>query len=169
MNNELISFPHLQQALEAYGNALAERYKDNLQGSDRIATTNLFNSVRSIVTVGKDTFEVSLSLENYYQYIEEGTGLSHKPDPRSPYKVPYAPILQWVKVKNLIMFPDDNGKLPTPESFAWMVKKKIEKVGIKGKEDLQEAIDYTTQDWERVIEDALTDDISDMFSRMFVF
>ena len=169
MNDELISFPHLQEVLEAYGQALADRYKDNLQGSDRMATGNLVNSIRSIVTFNDRTFEVSLSLEDYYKYIEEGTGLSHKPDPHSPYRVPYAPILQWVKVKPVIPYPDTNGKLPTPESLAWMIKRKIDKFGIEGKEDLKDAMDSVTQDWEQRIEDALTDDISDMFSRMFVF
>lgn len=144
----MITFNHLQQALAQYGEAIADRYKTNLEASGRRATGNLISSVNTKVTVDEQTFEILLSLEDYWKYVEEGT---------RPHFPPVSKILEWVKVKRILPTPMPNGKLPTEQQLAWMIAKKIDRVGTEGTPDLENTLNEV--DYNAIIEEALDADI----------
>jgi len=170
---QLIEFDRLEAVLRDYGEAIAERYKENLKASDRVATGDLVGSIKSEVSFNGSTFEVELSMLKYYDYIEHGTGVFHQPDKRQPYKIGrigHENILKWVKVKGLI--PRFESSLPMDKQYdriAWAVQGKIEKEGgMKGKPDLERAL-TETEVWEQRIEDALDEDVLDCLEELIAF
>lgn len=151
MAENALTFEHLAAELESYGKALAELYVANLIDSDRVASRKLIDSVTARVEGGDGgTYDVVLSLENYWKYIEDGT---------RPHRPPYSKILEWVKVKPVIPRPDEKGRIPKPESLAWAITKKIERDGTEGSHDLERSIDDLFPVFYPRILQALTDDI----------
>lgn len=144
----MIQFKHLQQALAQYGDAIADRYKTNLEASGRRATGDPISSVNTKVTVNEQSFEIYLELEEYWKYVEEGT---------RPHFPPVSKILEWVKVKRILPTPMPNGKLPTEQQLAWMIAKKIDRVGTEETPDLENTLNEV--DYNAIIEEALDADI----------
>lgn len=144
----MLEFKHLQQALGQYAQAIADQYKTNLENSGRRATGQLISSVNTRVLVNDTLFEITLELEDYYIFVENGT---------RPHMPPVNRILEWVTVKQILPTPMKNGKLPTEQQLAWMIAKKIERVGTEGSHDLENTIDEV--DYEQILEDALDADI----------
>lgn len=151
----MLEFKHLQEALAQYAQAIADRYKENLEGSGRRATGNLITSVNTIVDVNGNEFAIELQLEDYWYYVENGT---------KPHFPPVNKILEWVKVKQILPTPMANGKLPTEEQLAWMIAKKIDKVGTEGSNDLEHTMEEV--DFETIIEEALAADVMDCFDEI---
>jgi len=146
----MIKFDNLQRVLAEFGNALSEQYKEKLTEDNRIASGRLVSSVNSKVVVNNNEFIVELSLEDWWKYIEYGT---------KPHMPPVSKILEWVNVKRILPTPMANGKLPTEQQLAWMIAKKIERVGTEGTPNLTNSIDEMVSAYEIKIEDALDKDI----------
>lgn len=153
----MIEFKHLQEALVQYAKAIEDQYKTNLEQSGRRATGNLITSINTKVDLNGNEYEVLLQLEDYWKYIEFGT---------KPHFPPVSKILEWVKIKPILPTPMKNGKLPTEEQLAWMIAKKIDRVGTEGKPDLEEALEEV--DYNAIIEEALDADIMESLDEIFM-
>ena len=133
---ELFEMPETEQVLWELALAVKNEYKKKLTGSGRIATKNLVNSVTQEVIVDGANYEVVLHLEEYWKYVENDTrgrqtGLPGRKDP------PFDAIYKWVKVKRILPRPNEDGKIPTQRSLAWLIAHKIGEYGTKGSHDLQ--------------------------------
>lgn len=141
----------------------ADRYKEQLKASDRVATGKLYDSVKAlpeniVVTVQGDTdvFEVYLQMEDYWKYIEAGT---------VPHWPPVDKILEWVKVKReslLQRFRGNGRRLPTDNQLAYLVGRKISIYGTDGKPDLKMTLDEAKKVWTSKIVQAINLDVKDM-------
>lgn len=151
----MIQFKHLQEALAQYSQAIADRYKQNLEASGRKASGNLISSVNSKVIVDDTLFVIELQLEDYWKYVEYGT---------KPHFPPVNKILEWIQVKRIIPYPDKNGKLPTEQQLAWMIAKKIDRVGTEGTPDLENTLQ--TVDYEQIISDAFDKDVMEYLDEL---
>lgn len=149
--NTLISFDHLQAILRDYGKVVSEKYKQNLQASDRIASGELIGRVNSMVVVNGETYDVVLDLVEYWKYVEEG----RKPGKRPPMDS----LINWVNVKPVIPRPDENGRIPSPQQLAFLIGRKIGEEGTEGTHDLERANKDTLESFRQKIIDALTEDI----------
>lgn len=145
----MLQFTHLQQALAQYGDAIADRYKTNLEASGRRATGNLITSVNTIVDVNGNEFAIELQLEDYWYYVENGRGPGGFP--------PVNKILEWIRVKPILPQPDANGKLPTENQLAYLIGRKIANEGFEGTKDLEHTMEEV--DYETIIEEALAADV----------
>ena len=81
----ILSFFHLQEALEEIGMEIRNHYQDMLimpdeNGYNRIATGNLLNSVDFLVARDDQSIWVELHLEDYWKYLEYGS------QPKGRYK-----------------------------------------------------------------------------------
>ncbi len=144
---ELLNFDNLKAVLKEYGEAVAEVYKRNLADNKRPTTENTLASTVEIKVQqpSGNEWTVSLNLQEYWKYIEDGTGPSHEPDPRGKYWPPYGAILNWVRIKPVIPRPNDKGKIPTPEQLAHAIKYKIHEEGTEGSHDLRDAIEEVNE------------------------
>lgn len=98
--------------------------KDKLAFDDTNATHQLSNSIKGIVKQNGKWVEVSLNLEDYYEYVEYGRRKGKYP--------PINAIKRWISVKPVIPYTK-NGITPTTNQLAFLISRSIAKKGIKPK------------------------------------
>lgn len=140
---ELINLENVKATLEEYAQEVRNLYQDKLIRNDRIATGDLLNSVEYQVTNNGVEYEVQLTLQDYWKYVEYG--LLGDRNKTSPYNNPgwkaYPFILEWIKVKPVLPRPFDNGKLPTQKQLAFLITRSIKEHGTTPGNELHEAIE----------------------------
>ena len=140
---ELINLKNVMNVLEQYAQDVRNLYQDKLIENDRIASGKLLNSVEYRIIHNGQEYEVQLTLEEYWKYIEYG--LQGGRNVSSPYSNPgwkaFPFILEWVKVKPVIPRPDMNGRIPTQKSLAYLITRSIVKNGTMPGKEMQDAID----------------------------
>lgn len=132
----LISFDNLRKVLKEYGETAAEVYKMGLLSAGRVATGNLQDSVSYVVKEGEHEFEVSLSLADYWRYVEGGAqGTKGRAYAAYPAHVPpVEKIIEWIKVKPVLPRPSDLARRDgTPhrhrDGSEWTLDEIYEKMG----------------------------------------
>lgn len=147
---ELLSWDNLRQVLGEYGEALRNQYQDNLIRDGKIATGNLLNSVEYKVEADGRSISLSLKMEEYYKWVEEGRAPGRFPPPDA--------IMSWIEMKPII--PDDRtGKLPTENQLAFLISRKIAEEGIPAGHQLRDARADLQEEWEDRIDQALALDV----------
>lgn len=158
MADELINLDNLLAVLEEYGEAVAEQYKANLVRDGRPASGKLQDSISTHVRVDGGDYIVEMDLEEYWKWIEHGTG------GRSPLAKIYNPnrkfppvnkLLEWVRIKPRLPKPQGI----TEEQFARKIAGKIYWYGTEGKPSLEDAKRDVTAEWRERIEAALQHDM----------
>ncbi len=130
--NDLMDLTELQQVLQDFANDIRERYKDVLANNDHIASKKLLNSIKTEVVVGEQAYEVTMTLEDYWKYVEYDT---------RPHFPPPDALLKWIEVKPVIPRPGKNGRIPTSKQLAFLIGRHINTWGTKGTHDLQQTKD----------------------------
>ena len=113
-----------RRALEAYGQRLIDKYRDNLKEGNSFATGNLYNNL---------SYEV-ISLEDYWRYVEDGRRAGGK-------MPPITAIENWIKAKPVIPRMDSRGRTPTVRQLAFLIARSIGIKGIEPKKPFQRAYD----------------------------
>ena len=145
-------FENLTSVLNDFGKFLVEEYKDNLILEDVNASDNLYNSVTYMVERNDKTFEVKLSLADYWAFVEKGRRAGSKFPPVSA-------IERWIEVKPVLPRPMSNGKLPTNKQLAYLISRKIAIEGISPKPLLQRSVDNVWGVFEEFIAEAFAKDL----------
>lgn len=125
-------FANVEEVLGRLAEDLRENYKSALLQSDRVASRKLYQSVRTQVVFGLNSWDVQISLEDYWKYVENDT-LPHWP--------PRDKILQWILIKPVIPRPDARGKIPTPQQLSYLISRKIARFGTDGSHDLERTVE----------------------------
>lgn len=147
----MIEYTNVMNVLNDFGKFLVDEYKDALILNDVNASNTLYNSISYIVENGNNSFEVKLSLVDYWRRVEEG---------RKPGKFPpISAIEKWIEIKPVLPRPMSNGKLPTTAQLAFLISRKIALEGIEPRPLLQETIDNVWDVMEEYLEEALVKDI----------
>lgn len=105
--------------------------KNKLKANDSYANGDLVNSIRGVVKQNGKYIVISIQLEDYWKYIENGT---------KPHWPPVDAIKKWISVKPILPRPLKSGKLPTDNQLAYLIGRKISKVGTKAKPFLKPTI-----------------------------
>ena len=156
--NTLNEFPKVAEVLERYGAEFIELYKLNLVQSGRPASGKLAESLSYHVNLGTNVYAVDISLLEYWKYIENGT---------RPHFPPVSAIREWIRVKPVIPRPLANGKLPTESQLAFLIARKISRVGTEGINDFQRANDEVFARMEMSLAEAVTEDLQRQVSVIF--
>lgn len=106
--------------------------KNKLKANDSYASGDLVNSIRGVVKQNGKYLVISIQLEDYWQYVENGRKAGKYP--------PINAIKNWISVKPVLPRPLKSGKLPTANQLAFLIARKISKVGIKPKPFLKPTI-----------------------------
>ena len=125
-------FANVEEVLGRLAEDLRENYKSALLQSDRVASRKLYQSVRTQVVFGLNSWDVQMSLEDYWKYVENDT-LPHWP--------PRDKILQWILIKPFIPRPDARGKIPTLQQLSYLISRKIARFGTEGSHDLERTVE----------------------------
>lgn len=125
-------FANVEEVLGRLAEDLRENYKSALLQSDRVASRKLYQSVRTQVVFGLNSWDVQMSLEDYWKYVENDT-LPHWP--------PRDKILQWILIKPVIPRSGARGKIPTPQQLSYLISRKIARFGTEGSHDLERTVE----------------------------
>ena len=139
------------ETLRQLGTALAEKYRQNLTDAEANASYALYDSVTPIIETDEGSIQVSLSLLDYWKWVEYGTDPGHFP--------PVDRIRDWINVKPVIPRPFNNGRIPTPQQLAFLISRKIFNEGIEGRELMDMSIREIMETFKDRIEDAITRDV----------
>ena len=116
----LIDFNELQVVLQDLAKDIRDNYRDHLQHHNRFTEMGvpegyqqrLIDSVKTQVVVGDKAWEVTMTLNDYWKYVEEDT---------KPHFPPLKTIMKWVEIKPILPRPDSNGRIPSPRSLAFLI------------------------------------------------
>ena len=164
--NSLIDLDRLNAVLQKYAETAAEMYKYNLslggKYGNKNASYDLSNSVTSRVEHNGSVYRVILNLNKYWEYVEGGA----RGEQSSPVGAVYAPhfpppqvLLKWIEVKPIIPQPATNGKVPSKESLAYLIGRKIKREGIEPHPAMAQTRTMALQQFRQELRDALKDDI----------
>ena len=153
--DRLISSEILQNflaTLDEYAEKAKELYKRKLTDKGINASYKLLNSVETTVKRNDDEFTVTINLEDYWIYVENG----RKPG-RFP---PVDKILEWIRVKPIRPYSDSRGRLPTEEQLAFLIARKIAEQGTEGRNVLYETVDELNRYYLTRLQQALDRDFA---------
>lgn len=167
MADELLNLDELRAVLEEYGRAVRQEYIDNLKRDGRPASGKLIDSITTRVVAGNKEWEVRMSLENYWKYIEYGTAGWFTGNTSRKFP-PVSAIQRWIEVKPVLPRPDAKGRIPTPKQLAYLIGRKIQQFGTKGRADLTEAKMNVTEQYRERIAAALGHDMVNYIRKVMV-
>lgn len=162
---ELLDLTELQKVLQDLANDIRDNYKEHLQFNDRYTergvptgySQKLIDSVKTQVVVGDQAYEVTMTLNDYWKYVEDDTR-PHFPPPNK--------ILEWVEIKPVIPRPLANGKIPSPKQLAFLISRAISEHGTKGSHDLQQVKDGIIPFYKEKIAAALGHDMENYIRKL---
>lgn len=138
--------------LDEYAEKAKELYKRKLTDKEINASYKLLNSVETTVKRGDDTFTVTINLEDYWYYVENGRGPGKFP--------PIDKILEWIRIKPVIPYSDSRGRLPTEEQLAFLISRKIANEGTEGRKVLYETVEELNNYYLPLLQQALDRDFA---------
>lgn len=97
-------------------------WREHLIDEDHWASGNLGKSMSWDVYLDTKGYHIEITLPEYAAYLNDGT---------KPHWPPVDKIREWIKVKPVLPRPGKGGKLPTPDQLAYLIGRKISKVGTK--------------------------------------
>ena len=167
---EDIVWNNLERVLNDFADAVIQKARENLEKNGTNATGALSQSMDQNkderVKIEEDRYQVFIALEDYWKYIEYGTGPAHVKEgvdeynvvhlgvvhggePRAQYWPPIGVIRNWVNVKGI------GGDESTP----YAVQGKIHRDGVEPKPFLEPAIEETLPRYEDAINEAIEADV----------
>ena len=158
-----MEFNRVQKVLTDFVELMRDGYKERLASEGINASGSLSNSVTANVEMDGTIFEVSLTLNEYWKYIEGG----RPPTQNNGNGELRRNILQWIKVKPVLPKPF-NGKLPTEEQLAYLISRKIHREGYEGKEPLKKTFEELEIMLKEDLENAFADDIAEDIEKIMV-
>jgi hypothetical protein len=150
ISNEILQ--NFLSTLNEYAQKAKELYKRKLTDKEINASYKLLNSVETVVRRNDDEFIVTINLEDYWYYVENGRGPGKFP--------PIDKILEWIRVKPVIPYTDSRGRLPTEEQLAFLIARKIANEGTEGRKVLFETVDELNRHYLPLLQKALDDDFA---------
>lgn len=168
MADELLNLTALRATLEDLAHDVEVGYKEALERDGHYTTLGpdarkLLRSIRTEVVVDGTAYEVRMTLEHYWKYLEEG--VQGDRNPGSPYRNPgwkaYPHIAEWIEFKPIIPRPFDGRKAPSPKSLAYLLTRSIVQHGTKGTHNLEATKDAVITAYRDKLEAALQHDIYD--------
>lgn len=140
--------------LDDYAEKAKELYKQKLTEKEINASYKLLNSVETTVKRGDDTFTVTINLEPYWIYVENGRKAGRFP--------PISKILEWIRCKPVIPYSDSRGRIPTEEQLAFLIARKIANEGTEGRKVLYETVEELNRYYLPKLQQALDNDFNMM-------
>lgn len=189
--NELIEFEELHKVLEDYAKEAEEIYKYQLSLGGKKASRSLADTAKAQVSVNGTTYEVSLSLQEYWKFVERGrAGTESSPakgysgtlpsyvpsatrtelnmHPSRAAFPPVGAIMNWISVKPILPRPDADGNMQKlrPKQLAFLIGRKIQKHGIKPHPALATTIEELDRLYHDKISDALGHDVANYITKV---
>ena len=147
---------HTMKALNDFGNFIITNYKSQLE-AEQMNNGELYRTISYSVSTGNSGWVISVSLANYWKYIEYG---------RRPGKMPpVSAIENWINVKQIVphSMTLKSGKtvIPTIPQLSFLIARSIGRRGIAPKPLFKNSFEAAKKQFIQVIKDAITQDIKE--------
>ena len=153
---ETRDYPRLEAVLKEFADELGYNYADTIERNGHNASRALSKAAADPglhrIEVERDGYLVVFDLPSYWKYIEHGT---------RPHWPPHDAIRRWIDIKPVIPRPDKRGRIPSPESLTFLIRRKIAAVGTEGTGDLATSRDRTLPWWMDRIREAFAADLQE--------
>ena len=149
-------FKHTMKALNDFGNFIITNYKSQLE-AEQMNNGELYRTISYSVSTGNSGWVISVSLADYWKYIEYG---------RRPGKMPpVSAIENWINVKQIIphSMTLKSGKtvIPTIPQLSFLIARSIGRRGISPKPLFKNSFEAAKKQFIQVIKDAILADIKE--------
>lgn len=145
----MIEWTRTYGVLQEYAELILKEYRDRLSNDadypypNRNASGNLSNHLSYTLQLNDRSLQITISLEDYWKYIEYGT---------KPHFPPMEDIRQWIKVKDIT---------PRTEQLTFLICRSISRKGTKGTEPFHKAYQSAFDKMGEVLKDAIAADYKD--------
>lgn len=164
-----IKWTNLRKVLEEFADEVIRKARENLANNGTNASGELSRNMDKEIRIEDDRFQVFLALEDYWKYIEYGTGPSHVKEGVDEFGVVHLDVQHglerrqqyWPKISAIKEWVSVKPGVPKDDSFAYAVKGKIHNEGIKPNPFLEPAIEYVLPRFEERITEAIEMDVQD--------
>ena len=149
-------FRHTMKALTEFGQKIVDNYKAELQACN-YQDGQLYRTLSYSVKMDNSSWLISISLEEYWKYIEYG---------RRPGKMPpVSAIENWIKVKQILPRPltlkSGKSVVPTIPQLSFLIARKIGRDGIPARPLFKQSFEEAKREFLRIIEEAVLADIKE--------
>lgn len=144
-----MDYSNFLKVLEQLAKKYEQSYKDKLDVHNKNASSKLSDSVVGSVVYNQNHYEIVLTLESYWKYIDSG----RKPGSKMP---PPNEILKWIKVRGI----QPINKSLSQKDLSFIISKSIAKKGIKANPIMQTLIDENQEVSYKLLFEALQKDIN---------
>ena len=149
-------FKHTMKALNDFGKFIITNYKSQLE-AEKMNNGELYRNIKYSVSTGTGGWVISVSLANYWKYIEYG---------RRPGKMPPLEVIEkWIDVKQIkphsMTLKSGKTVIPTPPKLPFLIARSIGRRGIAPKPLFQKSFVAAKKQFMQVIIDAITQDIKE--------
>lgn len=155
-----MEFKRTLKVLNDFGKEIITNYRSELE-ADNKANGELYRTLSYTVKQGTSGWVVSISLADYWKYIENGRRAGAKMPPLSA-------IENWIKVKQIIPHPMTlkSGKtvLPSIKQLSFLIARSISQKGIPAKPFFKNSFEAAKSKFLESIEQAITEDITEGLS-----
>ena len=150
-------FKHTMKALNDFGNFIITNYKSQLE-TEQMTNGELYKKISYSVSTVSSGWVISVSLADYWKYIENGR--------RAGAKMPPLDVIEkWIDVKQIDPHPMTlkSGKtvIPTPPQLPFLIARSIGRRGIAPKPLFKNSFEAAKKQFIQVIKDAITQDIKE--------
>lgn len=135
----LMDFPALRAVLQDLADDIKAGYIDQLTVDDHIASGDLIDTMKVEVRQGDRAFSVTMDVNKYWKYLEEGISPTGKYG--NPGWKAYPFIREWIDIKPVIPRPGPDGRIPSPKQLAYLITRKIVEEGTTPSRNLEKTKD----------------------------
>ena len=150
-------FKHTMKALNDFGKFIITNYKSQLE-AEQMNNGELYRTISYSVSTVNSGWVISVSLADYWKYIENGRRAGAKMPPVSA-------IENWINVKQIVphSMTLKSGKtvIPTIPQLSFLIARSIGQRGIPPKPLFKNSFEAAKQQFIQVIKDAITQDIKE--------
>lgn len=134
-----MDFPALRAVLQDLADDIKAGYIDQLTVDDHIASGDLIDTMKVEVRQGDRAFSVTMDVNKYWKYLEEGISPTGKYG--NPGWKAYPFIREWIDIKPVIPRPGPDGRIPSPKQLAYLITRKIVEEGTTPSRNLEKTKD----------------------------
>ena len=150
-------FRHTMKALTEFGQKIVDNYKAELEACG-YQDGQLYRTLRYSVKMDNSSWLISISLEQYWKYIEAGRRTSAKMPPLDV-------IAKWINVRQIIphSMTLKSGKtvIPSVKQLSFLIARKISRDGIRPRPFFKQSFESAKREFLRIIEEAVLADIKE--------
>ena len=148
---------HTMKALNDFGQKIVDNYKAELEACG-YQDGQLYRTLSYSVKMNNTSWLISISLEEYWRYIEYGR--------RAGAKMPPLDVIEkWINVRQIIphSMTLKSGKtvIPTIPQLSFLIARKISRDGIRPRPFFKQSFESAKREFLHIIEEAILADIKE--------